>query len=272
MPNTNSLHAQFTALHAAPQTLVLPNAWDAASAAVFAQEGATAVATSSASLAWSLGYADGGTLPRDELLAAIRRILRVIQIPLTVDLEDGYGEDPQAVATLVADVAALGVAGINLEDGAQTPSLLAAKIAAARVALGTTPLFINARTDVYLRQLAQGEAAMQMVLERAALYQAAGADGLFVPGMAGIDDTQRIASQTPLPLNLMLLPGMPAIQDLASAGARRFTAGPATFQAAYGHARSLAQVLLAKHDTAGLFANGIAYDTMNALFSGSQPG
>ena len=136
-----------------------------------------------------------------------------------------------------------------------------------RQALGNTPLFINARTDVYLRGLAKGEAATAMAQERATLYQAAGADGLFVPGMASVEDTTHIASQTTLPLNLMLLPNMPAIQSLFAVGARRFTAGPATFQTAYGHARMLAHALLADHRVAGLFANSVGYDAMNGLFA-----
>lgn len=264
MPDTQ--HTTFTALHSAASPLVMPNAWDAASAALFAREGATAIATSSASLAWSLGYADGGALPRGELLAAIARIQRVINIPLTVDLEDGYSDAPQAVAGLVGEVAALGVAGINLEDGAQAPGALADKIAACRRLLGKRPLFINARTDVYLRGLAKGDAAITMTLERASLYQGAGADGLFVPGMSSVEDTTRIAGETPLPLNLMLLPNMPAIQDLFAVGARRFTAGPAPFQTAYGHARTSAHALLAEHRVTELFANAVGYDAMNALF------
>lgn len=265
MPYT--LHTQFKSLHIATGPLVIPSAWDAASAALFAREGATAIATSSAALAWSLGYADGGQLPRGELLAAITRIQRVIQIPLTVDLEDGYSDAPQAVSGLVGEVAALGVAGINLEDGAKGSDVLAGKIAACRRLLGKKPLFINARTDVYLRGLAKGDAATAMTLERAKLYQAAGADGLFVPGMASIEDTTRIAGQTPLPLNLMLLPNMPAIPSLFAAGARRFTGGPANFQTAYGHARALTHALLKNNDTAGLFANSVGYDAMNALFA-----
>jgi len=265
MPH-HTLHNLFKALHTASNPLVIPNAWDAASAALFAREGASAIATSSASLAWSLGYADGGALPRDALLAAIRRIQRVIDIPLTVDLEDGYSDAPASVAALVAEVAALGVVGINLEDGAQAPDLLAGKIAAARQALGNTPLFINARTDVYLRGLANGGAATAMALERAKLYQTAGADGLFVPGLGNVEDTARIASQTTLPLNLMLLPSMPAIQSLFAVGARRLTAGPANFQTAYGHARTLAHALMTDHHTSGLFANSVGYDAMNALF------
>jgi 2-methylisocitrate lyase-like PEP mutase family enzyme len=191
-----------------------------------------------------------------------------LRVPLTVDLEDGYSDDAQLVASLVVQVAEMGVAGINLEDGAQAPSLLADKIAATRQALGSTHLFINARTDVYLRGLATGDAAISMALDRAAQYQTAGADGLFVPGMSSMQDTARVAGHTSLPVNLMLLPGMPAIPDLFAAGARRFTAGPANFQGAYGQARKLAQALVVEHSIDGLFANAVGYDTMNALFTG----
>lgn len=264
---SQTLHSQFKALHAAPTPLVIPNVWDAASAVLFAREGATAIATSSASMAWSLGYADGGKLPRGELLAAIARIQRVIQIPLTVDLEDGYSDAPQAVASLVAEVAGLGVAGINLEDRGQAPGVLADKIAASRRVLGKKPLFINARTDIYLRGLAKGDAATAMVLERAKLYQTAGADGIFVPGMVSVEDATHITSQTAMPLNLMLVQGMPAIPALFAAGTRRFTAGSATFQSAYGHARVLAHALLADHEVEGLFVDAVAYEPMNQLFT-----
>ncbi len=257
----------FKALHTAPAPLVLANAWDAASAALFQREGATAVATSSASLAWSLGYADGGKLPRNELLAAVARIQRVLTVPLSVDLEDGFSDAPATVAALVADIAHLGVAGINLEDGSKDPSLLADKIKATRQALGNTPLFINARTDIYLRGLATGPAAVSMALQRAQGYRAAGADGLFVPGLTSVDDTAQIASQTEMPLNIMLRFGIPSIQALHAAGARRFSAGPANFQSAYGYARTAAQELLKERSVVGLFHNTVTYDAMNTLFS-----
>ncbi len=257
----------FKALHAGSTPLVMPNAWDAASAALFQAEGASAVATSSASLAWSLGYADGGTLPRQELLAAVARIQRVLTLPLSVDLEDGFSDDPQAVAALVADIAGLGVAGINLEDGSKAPALLANKIAACRKALGSTPLFINARTDVYLRGFAAGPAAISMVLERAQAYQAAGADALFVPGLTSVDDARAIASQAGLPLNIMLRPGIPALAAMHAAGVKRFSAGPANFQSAYGHARAAAHAMVKEHQLESLFHNTVAYDAMNALFA-----
>lgn len=264
---TPAAHLPFLNLHNGSEPLVIPNAWDAASAALFQQAGAPAVATSSAAMAWSLGYPDGGALPRHELLAAIGRIQRVLRVPLSVDLEDGYSDTPESVAALVAEVSAMGVTGINLEDGEKAPSLLADKIAACRQALGAAPLFINARTDVVLRGLASDGASLDMTLQRAGVYHAAGADGLFVPGMISLADTQHIASQTELPLNLMLLPGMPSIPALFAQGARRFTAGPANFQSAYGTLQAAAQALVQGHDTSGLFANAVAYDTMNALFT-----
>lgn len=265
---TVSTYTQFCVLHAQPGPLVLPNAWDAASAALFQRAGAPAVATSSAALAWSLGYADGSTLPRDELLSAIARMLRVLDVPLSVDLEDGYSDVAADVAALVVDVAALGVAGVNLEDGVQPPGVLVEKIAASRQALGERPMFINARTDVYLRGLATGADALELTVQRARDYQQAGADGLFVPGLFSVDETASIASRTTLPVNLMLLPDMPSIPELFAAGARRFTAGPANFLVAYGHTATATQTLLAAHQPAGLFAGGsLDYAEMNALFS-----
>ena len=262
-----STASRFFELHTQPSALVLPNAWDAASAALFQRAGAPAIATSSAALAWSLGYADGSTLPRHELLAAIARMQRVVTVPLSVDLEDGYSSTATEVADLVAEVAKMGVAGINLEDGAQAPELLAEKIAGCRQALAGTPLFINARTDVYLRGLATGTEASALTLQRARVYQAAGADGLFVPGLCSIEDTAFVAANIAMPVNLMLLPGMPSMPALLAAGARRFTAGPANFLAAYGHTVSATRALLETQHGAGLFADtALGYEEMNALF------
>lgn len=159
------LHDRFLALHAAPAPLLLTNAWDAASARLWQELGAPAVATSSAAVAWSRGYADGGVLPQPELLSSLAAIVRVTSIPVTADIEDGYSDDPQVVGRLASEVAATGAVGINIEDGAGSPDQLAAKIQAIRVALRGTPMFINARTDVYLRNLASGDAAVAMAME-----------------------------------------------------------------------------------------------------------
>lgn len=266
MSISNTEH--FFALHAQARPLVLPNAWDAASAALFQRAGACAVATSSAAVAWSLGYADGSKLPRQELIAAIARMQRVLTVPLTVDLEDGYSESAQDVAALVQELAHSGVAGINLEDGDQEPRLLLDKIAACRETQGDRPLFINARTDVFLRGLATGPEALDLTLKRAHAYQEAGADGLFVPGLSSLDEAAFITARTEMPVNLMLLPDMPAIPELFAAGVRRFTAGPANFLCAYGHCETATQTLLNAQEAAGLFAaRSLDYADMNALFS-----
>jgi 2-methylisocitrate lyase-like PEP mutase family enzyme len=223
----------FKALHQGEQPLVLVNIWDAAGAALLQEQGAQALATSSASLAWSLGYADGDTLPVAELLAAVGRITRVCRVPLSVDIEQGYSDNPVEVAALAKQLAELGVAGINLEDGSGSAELLVAKIGAIRFAVGSG-LFINARTDVYLRNLAQGEAAVDESRQRLLAYQQAGADGGFIPGLEDEDVAAQLAEAVSMPLNLMLSADAKTISTLSACGIRRFSMGPAPFLVAYG--------------------------------------
>ncbi len=258
--------ATFRQLHSSATPLLLVHAWDAASAILFQQQGAQAIATSSAALAWSLGYADGSKLPRQELLAAIRRIVRVLHVPLTVDMEDGYNDSPAEVGALVAEVAACGVAGINLEDGMQTPALLCEKIRAIRQALAGTDFFINARTDVFLANLAQGADATRMTIERLQQYRQAGADGGFVPGLCELPAIGEISAAIGMPLNIMTVPNMPPIKKLAAAGAQRISVGPALFSSCYEHARMLADGFLHQQQVVPLFERGLAYGEMNALF------
>src|SRR3546814_470677 len=129
---TLSPHAQFVTLHDTDIPLLLPNAWDAASARLWQEAGATAVATTSAAVAWALGHADGGRLPCEELLGSLHGILRVVSVPVTVDIEDGYSDDPLAVADLARAIAAAGAVGVNIEDGGGAPALLVDKIRAIR--------------------------------------------------------------------------------------------------------------------------------------------
>jgi 2-methylisocitrate lyase-like PEP mutase family enzyme len=263
---TLSTHAQFVALHDTDIPLLLPNAWDAASARLWQEAGATAVATSSAATAWALGYADGGRLPREELLGSLRNILRVVSIPVTVDVEDGYSDDPRAVADLLRSIVAAGAAGVNLEDGGGAPTLLVDKIRAIREPGGAAPLFVNARTDVYLRGLAEGDEAVAMTVERLTAYRDAGADGGFVPGLASAGDAAKIVAAVPgLAINVMAIPGLPSIDVLMQAGVRRISAGPALFRNAYGTAEASVQAWLGG-DFAPSFANALDYARLNALF------
>ena len=224
----------FHALHAPGELLILANIWDPASAVLAAQAGARALATSSAALAWSLGHADGGRLPRQELLDAVARIQRVNRLPLSVDIEDGYSEDPAAVLSLAQALLAQGVVGINLEDGGQAPELLEAKLRALRTALPRPGLFINARIDTYLLRRLPAEALEDDARMRMLRYEAAGADGLFLPGLDDLAVARRLSDATPLPLNLMSWPGLPGADELRRAGVRRLSAGATLFKSCYG--------------------------------------
>lgn len=261
----------FRNLHRRGELLVLPNAWDAGSARLIESLGALAIATTSAGVAWSRGYPDGDALPIAQLLAVVREIARVIRVPLTIDIEGGYSDDPALVAHAVAGVIDAGAVGINIEDGAGAPDLLCAKIEAARriAAHAGVDLFINARTDVYLRGVASGDAAVEEVLRRAARYQAAGCDGLFVPALADGAAIKAVAAAIePLPLNIMLVPGLPPFDVLRAQGVRRMSAGASIAQAALGRARWLASAFLAG-GSEEMFAVAADYAETNRLFSES---
>lgn len=258
-------HQRFLDLHHQNELLVLLTVWDAASARMAQACGAQAVGTSSAALAWSCGHADGGLLPVQTLLHRVAQIVRSTTLPVTVDIEAGYSADPQAVAALVQDLAGLGVVGINIEDGDGEPDLLIAKIAEVRQTLGSRPMFINARTDVYLRGLAEGEAAIRMSAGRLQAYARAGAHGAFVPGMQHPHEISALAGQIPLPLNVMWLPGMPSNAALHTAGVRRLSAGPAIFQHAWASASAATRALLA--GTLSAADPSADYATLNALFA-----
>jgi 2-methylisocitrate lyase-like PEP mutase family enzyme len=259
----------FRNLHHGPAVLLLPNAWDAVTARLIESLGATAIATTSAGLAWSRGYADGNALPEDELIAAIRDMARVIGLPLSVDIEAGYSDDPRAVARLVARLLVLGVAGINIEDGAGAPDLLCKKIAAIRerVVQAGADLYINARTDVYLRGTASGEAAIEETLRRASRYRAAGCDGLFVPGLAAADAMAAISAAVgPMPLNVMAVPNLPPIDTLQQSGVRRLSAGSSIAQAALGCTRHLVASFL-EGTMSETIAPSMEYSAVNRLFA-----
>lgn len=263
--------SRFSELHRAPSPLLIANAWDAVSTVLWQRAGAPAIGTSSAAMAWACGYADGGALPVEALLHQVRSIVRVASVPVSIDLEDGYSDDPHAVAALVEQVAAVGAVGINLEDGAGRPEALVEKIQAIREALGGTPMFINARTDVYLRGLASGRDAPDMAIHRLSRYRDAGADGGFVPGMVDIQDIAEVAGKVPMPLNVMAVPGMPTLQALREAGVRRISAGPGLFQHTFGAGVDGVEGFLAG-DFSGTPRAGMEYANLNRLFPSQDGG
>lgn len=261
---------QFAALHAGPEILVLPNAWDAASAAVMEDAGAKAVATSSVAVAWAHGYPDGDALPLKNLLSTVETVARVVKVPVTADIEGGYTDDLATLADNIKAVIGAGAVGINLEDGARDPDLHARKIAAARKAAeeAGVPLFINARTDIYLKRLAEGEAAEAETVRRAALYKDAGASGVFVPGAAEDALIGRLTKAIALPVNIMLWPGLSGAAALQSLGVRRVSSGGAPFRAAYSRlAKAVAAYLTDGKPEA--FANDPdALGNLNKRFAG----
>ena len=257
---------QFAALHAGPEILVLPNAWDAASAAVMEDAGAKAVATSSAAVAWAHGYPDGDLLPLPNLLSTISTVARVVKVPVTADIEGGYTDDLAFLADNIKAVIGAGAVGINLEDGARDPALHARKVEAARKAADAAgvALFINARIDTYLKRLVEGDAAEAETLRRAALYRGAGASGIFVPGPTDDALIGRLAGAIEAPMNIMLTGGLPAAARLQELGVRRLSSGARPFAGVYAHLANAVKAYLADGLAAPFLVDGLG--NLNARF------
>jgi 2-methylisocitrate lyase-like PEP mutase family enzyme/methylphosphotriester-DNA--protein-cysteine methyltransferase len=243
----------FRALHRrAP--LLLPNVWDASSAALAQAAGASALATTSAGIAWAHGLCDGQRLTREQMVRSVQGVVRATDLPVTADIEGGYGTgSPADVAETVRAVILAGAVGINLEDapGQGGQSLLSAEVQAERLraaraaaqSLGAG-LFINARTDVFLAQVGPAQSRLQEAVRRADLYLAAGADGVFVPGVSDEAMIASLAQSISGPLNVMAGPGSPDVQALGRLGVARVSLGPALALAALGAVRAaLAEVL-----------------------------
>ncbi|HZX26597.1 MAG TPA: isocitrate lyase/phosphoenolpyruvate mutase family protein [Telluria sp.] len=228
----------FRALHAPGDPLILFNCWDAGSAKAVAAGGARAIATSSWAVAAANGFADGEKLPRELAIANLERIVRAVALPVTVDLERGYGSTPDAVADTVTQAIRAGAVGCNLEDGAeggglrpaadQARRLRAARDAAERFGL---PFYLNARTDAFLQAAPADHtpALLEATLERAQLYATHGADCLFVPGLADAALIERLVRASPLPVNLMAAAGTPPLATLRALGVARLSYGASPY-------------------------------------------
>ncbi|WP_027466205.1 isocitrate lyase/PEP mutase family protein [Curtobacterium sp. UNCCL17] len=268
MNTTSTRAATFHGLHDHPsRPLVLVNVWDAASARVVEDAGATAIATTSAGVAWSLGRPDGNTLTRAEAMDAVARIAASVSVPVTVDVESGYADDADGVARTVDAVLEAGAVGINIEDGRLHPDALADRIGAARRAAerAGVRLFVNARTDVHLAGLVDPERRLAETLERARRYRGAGADGVFVPGVRDVGTIRALVESIDGPVNVMAGPGSPTVSELAGIGVARISLGSAVAQAAYAVARQAAAELLTT-GTYDSLVSGVDYADLNALF------
>ena len=266
MPN---LAETFHALHKQNDILILPNAWDAGSAKVIEDAGANAIATSSAGVAWALGYPDGDMLPPRMLADLTARITDVIHIPLSVDFEGAYTTNPAKVAENLKPIIEAGAVGINIEDGEGTPELLAKKIEKARKAAESVGvnLFINARTDVYLAEIGNPESRVGETIARAARYRDAGADGIFVPGLCQPSAIKTIVPEVKMPVNVMAYPGLPSAKELKKLGVHRLSSGTGIPQEIWNRVAELAKGFLATADSKPLFENSMPYSKLQKLFT-----
>ncbi len=229
----------FRSLHDPRNPLVLYNVWDAGSALAVERAGAKAIATSSWSVAAAQGYADGEQLPLEEALSVVARITNRVKLPVTIDFEGGYSDDPEAIGRNVRRLLALGVVGFNLEDQVvDGPGLYSVedqviRIRAARQAVDASgvPAFLNARTDVFLKA-PQGAVHADLVKEalvREKAYASAGADGFFVPGLKDKALITQVCDAVLLPLNVMTLGNAQEVRELANLGVARISLGPAPY-------------------------------------------
>ncbi|MEU8332744.1 isocitrate lyase/phosphoenolpyruvate mutase family protein [Micromonospora sp. NPDC048839] len=223
--------AEFRALHHGGRPLLLPNAWDHASAAALAARGHLAIGTTSLGVAAAAGRPDGAAATAGETLAMTRRLAR-LPVLLSVDVEAGFDDDPAAVAGYVAELAGLGVVGINLEDGCADgtladPAGVAEKVAAVKAAV--PDLFVNARVDTWWLGVPD---PLPQTLARARAYRAAGADGIFVPGIVDLGTLQVLSERIDVPLNALYQPGGPSLDELGGAGVARVSTGSLLFRAA----------------------------------------
>lgn len=242
----------FRAMHRGPRILVLANVWDVASARVIEEAGFGAIATTSAGIAFSLGYPDGQKISREEMLARVGRIVRAVKVPVTADVEAGYGDHPEDAAETAKGVIEAGAIGMNLEDGTDDPQhslvdlpLQLEKIQAVREAAlkSGVLLVLNARTDVYLSGVGAPETRYDETMRRLLAYRDAGADCVFAPGVRDVETIARLVRDVQCPLNILAGPGSPSIPELEKLGVARVSLGSSPMRATLGLLRRMAEDL-----------------------------
>jgi 2-methylisocitrate lyase-like PEP mutase family enzyme len=241
----------FRGLHHGRKILVLPNVWDVASALILEEAGFGAMATTSAGIAFSLGYPDGQKISREEMLARVARIARAVKLPVTADVEAGYGDRPEDAADTARGVIEAGAVGMNLEDGLDRHgqlvdlSLQLEKIRALReiaLKLGVL-LVLNARTDVYLEQIGTPETRYDATVLRLLAYRDAGADCVFAPGVRDAETISRLVRDLQCPLNILAGPGSLSTPELEKLGVARASLGSGPMRATLGLVRRMAEEL-----------------------------
>ena len=275
-PALPDLARQFLQLHDRRKILVLPNAWDVASARIFEDAGFPAIATTSGGIANALGYPDGEHVRRDEMLAVVHRIAKTVAIPVTADVEAGYGLTSEAVADTAREVISAGAVGMNLEDGipgrpdrlfdvTQQKEKIRA-VAEACEAMGV-PFVLNARTDIFLHSIGPAEKRLAHALERLNAYREAGAQCLFAPGVIDEQIIAELVRGLQGPLNILASAGSPAIPTLERLGVARVSLGSGPMRATLGLLARIARQLREEGSFALITQDAISYVDANRLFN-----
>ena len=265
----------FRLRHRGTGVLVLPNAWDVVSARILEETGFPAVATTSAGIAFSLGYPDGQRISREEMIARIGRIARAVKVPVTADIEWGYGSTSEEIARTTREVIEAGAVGMNLEDtsGNSDQPLLPLEMALQKIkavretaAALRVPLVMNARTDVYLLEGGDPAANYVEAVRRLVAFRDAGADCVFAPGLKDAKTIGSLVQAVACPLNILAVPGTPSIAELEKLGVARVSVGSGFMRATLGALRAMAEELRTS-GTYSALAGAIPYQDVNAILS-----
>jgi 2-methylisocitrate lyase-like PEP mutase family enzyme len=267
---------KFRKMHDGPDVLTLTNAWDAASALILEGAGVQAIATTSSGIAGSLGYPDGQYISREEMAEAVSRIVRVVSVPVTADMERGYGLTEEAAAATVRAMIKAGAIGLNLEDSSGDASrplvdaeLHASRLRAARQAADSegVPVVINARTDVYLKNAGEPASRLSESIRRGNLYLEAGADCVFVPGVIDTATIGTLCREIRGPVNILAIKGVPPIPELGRLGVKRVSVGSGLMRAAMTLVRRAATELLETGSHSSFSDGPITGAEMNRLLA-----
>ena len=270
------LAEQFLRLHRGPNVLVLANVWDVAGACIVEAAGAKALATSSAAVAFALGYPDGQRILASEMLEVVGHIAHAVKIPVSADLEAGYSESPKEIEQLTKELIAAGAVGLNLEDGIGNGQLFPLeqqlrKIEAVRNAAGRAGVHVvlNARTDVYLDEVGEPAGRFDEVVRRGRAFMKAGADCVFIPGLYEAATIGRAVKEVGAPINILAHIKAPTVKELKKLGVARLSIGSGAGRAAWGLLREISRELL-ERGTYSFLLDAPSHGEMNNLLSGRR--
>jgi 2-methylisocitrate lyase-like PEP mutase family enzyme len=268
---------QLRKLHHGPRILILANAWDVASARIIEDLGAPAIATTSAGIAAALGYQDGEHISRDEMLEVVARIAAAVRVPVSTDFEAGYSNTLEGLAESIKALVSAGAVGLNFEDitgpnesdhvdlATQMKKIQTIRDVS-KAGLGV-PLVVNARTDIYLLPIGPEPTRFDRTVERLRAYRQAGADCVFAPAVKDADTIARLVKAINAPLNILLMPGCPSINEMEKLGVARVSAGSGIMRSALGHTRRVAQQLLQGDSHAAMLDGAVPFAEVMKLIS-----